>query len=1313
MKLQKRNSRNENRTLKKFFNSFSQLLSIQPFLLNKKIQREKTLILIETLRKILSERILLLDGSMGVFIQRYKFTEEQFRGERFKDHPTDLKGNNDLLVLTQPDIIKGIHLSYLEAGSDIIETNTFNGTAISQSDYKTEHLVYEINFEAARIAREAINEFNMSLPFGEGKGGAVRFVAGALGPTNKTLSLSPDVNDPGFRSVTFDEMAAAFKEQARGLIDGGVDILLVETMIDTLNAKAALYGIMELCDETDNQIPIMISGSIIDLSGRTLSGQNTEAFWNSISHTKNLLSVGLNCSLGPTQMRPFIEELSRIANVFVSLYPNAGLPNEFGGYDESPETMGKVLEEYAQAGFLNIVGGCCGTTPDHIKRFAEITKKYPPRKIPEVKKYLRLSGLEPLTLRPDTNFVNIGERTNVTGSRKFARLIKENKFEEALSVAKEQVENGAQILDINMDEGLINSEDAMTKFLKLLAVEPDIARVPIMLDSSKWSVLEAGLKCLQGKGIVNSISMKEGEEIFKEHARKVLRYGAAVIVMAFDEQGQADTFERKIQICERAYKILTQEVGFPPQDIIFNPNIFAVATGIEEHNQYGINYIEATRWIKKNLPFAKVSGGVSNFSFSFRGNDTVREAMHSAFLYHAIEAGMDMGIVNAGQLAVYEDIPKDLLERVEDVLLNRREDATERLVEFAGTVTQDVKRETEDAVWRNLTVEERLKHALIKGIVDFIDQDIEEARRKYSQPLEVIEGPLMSAMNIVGDLFGSGKMFLPQVVKSARVMKKAVALLEAHLPTSSQREEEKNINAKAKRTFGWQTADPTIYNLLKDFSEKHRSIPTNAELILWNFLNGKQLENYKFRRQHIIGQYIVDFVCLSKMLVIEIDGLIHQLPENKESDEIRTKWLNEHSFEVIRFTNDEVINDLDTVLEKIIVEIKKQDLKKSLPFGEGKGGAAGRILLATVKGDVHDIGKNIVGVVLGCNNYDVIDLGVMVPSDKILSTAVEKKVDVIGLSGLITPSLDEMVHIAKEMERLKLNLPLLIGGATTSRLHTAVKIAPGFNGITIHVLDASKSVGVVSNLLNKDAKENFASGIKKEYTKLKIDHANRQTVKEFLTIEQARSNKLKIDFTNYSIKTPEKFGTTILQNYSLEEIRKYIDWTPFFITWELKGRYPEILENKEYGSEATKIFKDANKLLDRIISENLLSANGVFGLFPANSLEDDIEIYSDESRKGILETLHTIRQQSIKSVGIPNIALADFIAPKESRVKDYIGMFAVTTGIGIEKLITQYEKEHDDYNSIMTKAIADRLAEAFAELLHQKIRKEYWGYAQD
>ncbi len=1286
--------------------------------------------LLNYLKKILSERILVLDGAMGTMIQCHKFTEEQFRGERFKDHSGDLKGNNDLLVLTQPEIIKNIHRAYLEAGSDIIETNTFNATSISQADYQAEHLVYEINFEAARIAKETAQEFTKKNP------DKPRFVAGALGPTNKTLSLSPNVSDPGYRAVTFDQVRDSYKKQARGLIDGGADFLLIETIFDTLNAKAALYGIMELSDEIGNQIPIMISGTIIDMSGRTLSGQNTEAFWNSISHTKNLLSVGLNCSLGPKQMRPFVEELSRISNVFISLYPNAGLPNEFGGYDESPEAMAAVLEEYASDGFFNIIGGCCGTTPDHIKAFVEVAKKFPPRKISEVKPYLRLSGLEPLTFRPDTNFVNIGERTNVTGSRKFARLIKENKYEEALSVALEQVENGAQILDVNMDEGLIDSEEAITKFLNLLAVEPDIARVPIMIDSSKWSVIEAGLKCLQGKGIVNSISLKEGEKIFKEQAKKILRYGAAIIVMAFDEQGQADTLERKIEICKRAYKILTEEVGFPPQDIILDPNIFAVATGIEGHNQYALNYIEATRWIKKNLPHAKVSGGVSNISFSFRGNDLVREAMHSAFLYHAIEAGMDMGIVNAGQLAVYEAIPKDLLERVEDVLLNRRPDATERLVEFAGTLTKDVNRETEEAAWRHGSVEERLKHALIKGIVEYIDHDIEEARQKYSQPLDIIEGPLMNAMNVVGDLFGSGKMFLPQVVKSARVMKKAVAYLGPYIKTAhppSQREGDLKtspLGGEAGRgAFGWKTADPILYGKIKEFAEKHRANPTNAELILWKFLRTKQLDGYKFRRQHIIGQYIVDFVCLPKMLVIEIDGLIHQLQDNKESDEIRTKWLNEQGYEVIRFTNDEVLNEIEKVFEKILSKLNELESQKTLslerlpaegevlreaplPLGEGKGGA-GTILLATVKGDVHDIGKNIVGVVLGCNNYDVVDLGVMVPSDKILSTAVEKKVDIIGLSGLITPSLDEMVHIAKEMERMKLDLPLLIGGATTSRLHTAVKISPEFNGTTIHVLDASKSVGVVSSLLNKDAKENFIKGIKKEYDKLKTDHANRQTAKEFLTIEQARANKLKIDFSNYSVKAPNILGATVFKNYPLDEIRNYIDWSPFFITWELKGRYPEIFEKKDYGTEAKKIFNDANKLLDRIISERLLIANGVIGLFPANSVEDDIEIYSDESRTGILAALHTIRQQSIKSDRIPNIALADFIAPKESKIKDYIGMFAVTTGIGIEKLISQFEKEHDDYNSIMTKAVADRLAEAFAELIHQKVRKEYWGYAEN
>lgn len=1115
----------------------------------------------EILRELLSQRILMLDGPKGTLIQSYKLSEADFRGERFKDHPVDLKGNNDILVLTQPEIIKNIHRQHLDAGSDFIGTNTFNGNAISQADYKTDNLSYEINFQAAKIAREVADEYTLKNP------DKPRFVTGTIGPSNKTLSISPDVNDPGYRAVTFDFVKQVYSEQARGLINGGADVMLVETIFDTLNAKAAIYGIMELCEQIGKQAPIMISGTVIDQSGRTLAGQNTEAFWISISHTKYLLSVGLNCSLGPSQMRPFIAELSRIANVPISIYPNAGLPNEFGGYDESPETMAVVLEDFAKLGYLNIIGGCCGTTPDHIKAFSEIAKKYPPRKIPETEPYLRLSGLEPLVLRPDTNFVNIGERTNVTGSKKFARLIKENKYEEALSVARDQVENGAQVIDINMDEALINSEEAITKFLNLVSTEPDIARVPVMLDSSKWSVIEAGLKCLQGKGIVNSISMKEGEELFKEHARKVLKYGAAVIVMAFDEQGQADTLERRIEVCKRAYKILTEEIGFPPQDIIFDPNIFAIATGIEEHNQYAVNYIETVRWIKKNLPLAKVSGGVSNLSFSFRGNDVIREAMHSAFLYHAIEAGMDMGIVNAGQLAVYEEIPKDLLEKVEDVILNRMPDATERLVEFASTVSKDVKRETVDEEWRKLAVEERLKHALVKGIVEHIEQDVEEARQKYSNPLSIIEGPLMDGMNHVGDLFGSGKMFLPQVVKSARVMKKAVAYLIPYL-------EQEKTNSGGRRSNGV-------------------------------------------------------------------------------------------------------------------------------------------ILTATVKGDVHDIGKNIVGVVLGCNNYDVIDLGVMVSSDKILSTAVDKKVDIIGLSGLITPSLDEMVHVAQEMERLGLNIPLLIGGATTSRVHTAVKIAPEYSQPTIHVLDASKSVGVVSSLLSKNAKDNFVKSISNEYKAVREQHLKKQSEREYLTIVKARQNKLKIDWSIESIIKPNKLGITIFKDFSLEEIRNYIDWTPFFLTWELKGRYPKIFENKDYGSEAKKIFDDANKLLDKIISEKSLTANGIVGIFHANSLEDDIEVYSDESRNGILATLHTIRQQSIKSSGIPNIALADFIAPKESKINDYIGMFAVTAGIGIEKVIEEYEKHHDDYCSIMTKAIADRLAEAFAELLHEKVRKEIWGYVSD
>lgn len=1128
----------------------------------------------ENFKKLLSERILVIDGAMGTMIQRHKLTEKDFRGERFKNYPHDLKGNNDLLSITQPEVIKGIHREYFAAGADIVETNTFNANVISQADYHLQELAYEINYESAKIAKQVADEFNLPA----GKAGKKlpdkpRFVAGALGPTNKTLSLSPNVNDPGYRAVTFDEVAATYYDAARGLVDGGADIILIETIFDTLNAKAAIFGVEKLITERSLDIPVMISGTIVDQSGRTLSGQTTEAFLISVSHAKNLVSVGLNCALGAKQMRPFVEDLSNVSDKFLSVYPNAGLPNEMGGYDETPQTMATVLEDFLASGFVNIVGGCCGTTPGHIREISEIIKKYKPR-IPKIQEpYLRLSGLEPVVYRPDSNFMNIGERTNVTGSKKFARLIKENNYDEALSVARDQVEGGAQVLDINMDEGMLDSEAAMTKFINLLEAEPDIAKLPIMIDSSKWSVIEAGLKCLQGKGIVNSISLKEGEDVFTEHARKVLSYGAAVIVMAFDEKGQADTFERRIEICKRAYKILTEEIGFQPQDIIFDPNILAIATGIEEHNNYAVDYLEATRWIKQNLPYAKVSGGVSNLSFSFRGNDTVREAMHSAFLFHAVKAGMDMGIVNAGQLEVYEEIQKDLLEKIEDVILNRKPDATERLIDFAETIKKKDKSsigEEKKEDWRNVPVEERLKHALVKGIVDFIDIDIEEARKKYPQPIEVIEGPLMAGMNVVGDLFGAGKMFLPQVVKSARVMKKAVAIL----------------------------------------------IP---------FIEAEKAISKSTREQ-------------------------------------------------------------------------------------------GKVLMATVKGDVHDIGKNIVGVVLGCNNYNVIDLGVMVHTEKILQTAIDEKVDVIGLSGLITPSLDEMVHVAKEMERRGMKLPLLIGGATTSRIHTAVKIAPNYSGAVIHVLDASRSVPVVSNLLNENEEERkkYVQLFKDEYAQAREDYSKRKSDKKYISLDKARENRLKIDWQKTEIKKPNKLGVTILKEFNLEKLRNYIDWTPFFMTWELKGKYPTIFEDKNVGPEAKKLFDDANKLLDKIISDKLLTANGVIGLFPANSVGcDDIEVYADESRSGVKRVLHTIRQQIEKSKDEPNIALADFIAPKESGVEDYIGMFAVTAGEGIENIVAQFEKDHDDYNSIMVKAIADRLAEAFAEHLHKLVRKEYWGYAAE
>ncbi len=1266
---------------------------------------------------------------MGTMIQRHKLSEEQYRGERFKNHSYDLKGNNDLLCLTQPEIIKSIHRAYFEAGADIVETNTFNGTPISQADYNTQHLVYEINFEAARIAKEVAEEFNKK------SSDKPRFVAGALGPTNKTLSLSPNVNDPGYRAVTFDEMVNAYYEQTRGLVDGGVDILLIETIFDTLNAKAAIIAIQKYLEEKNLDLPLMISGTIVDMSGRTLSGQTVEAFYISISHAKNLVSVGLNCALGAKQMRPFVEDLSNISDKFISVYPNAGLPNEMGGYDESPQSMASVLEDFLASGFVNIVGGCCGTTPDHIKAISEIVKNHKPRIPKPQEHFLRLSGLEPVELRPDSNFMNIGERTNVTGSKKFARLIKEEKYDEALSVARDQVEGGAQVLDVNMDEGMLDSEKAMTKFLNLLAAEPDIAKLPIMIDSSKWSVIEAGLKCLQGKGIVNSISLKEGEDVFKEHAKKVLSYGAAVIVMAFDEKGQADTFERRIEICKRAYDILTKEIGFPPQDIIFDPNILAIATGIEEHNNYAVDYIEATRWIKQNLPLTKVSGGVSNLSFAFRGNDVVRQAMHSAFLYHAIKAGMDMGIVNAGQLAVYEEIPKDLLELVEDVILNRKSDSTERLIEFAENIKKQDKVHIEEKKdeWRKQPLEERLKHSLVKGITDFIDEDISEALKKYSTPLEIIEGPLMAGMNVVGDLFGAGKMFLPQVVKSARVMKKAVAILEPHLahpltpslkaesliPNPSPKEKGanealNNNNQKESVKHDWMTADPAVYKMLKEFVKQNRANPTPAEEKMWELLRDRRLENYKFRRQHIIGNYIADFVCIEEKLVIEIDGSIHQLPDNKESDEIRTQWLESIGFKVVRFTNNEVLNNSEKVLNEIKKYLKVPsfggDLGEAVLGGDLEGA---KILLATVKGDVHDIGKNIVGVVLGCNNYKVIDLGVMVHTDKIIQTAIEKNVSIIGLSGLITPSLDEMVHVAKEMQRVGLKIPLLIGGATTSRVHTAVKIDPCYEGAVIHVLDASRSVPVVSNLINPEQteREKFIKSVKEEYKKLREDYLKKKSEKQLISLEKARQNKFKIDWNNINIVSPSKPGITVLKNYSLATLRNYIDWTPFFMAWELKGRYPAIFEDEKVGNEAKKLFEDANQLLDKIIEKNSLTANAVFGLFPANSVGDDIEVYSDESRHGIVTIFHTLRQQSQKTEGQPNIALADFIAPKESGKIDYIGAFAVTAGIGIEKLIEMFEKNHDDYNSIMIKALADRLAEAFAEHLHELVRKEYWGYS--
>ena len=1105
------------------------------------------------LEQILQSRIAILDGAMGTMIQAHHLDESGYRGRQFVRHPHDLKGCNDSLCITQPDLIETIHRQYLEAGADIIETNTFNSTSVSMADYHLEHQVYDLNVAGAVVARRAVERALEEDP------GWPRFVAGAMGPTNRTASMSPDVNNPAFRAVTFDELVAAYTEQIRGLMDGGVDLLLVETVFDTLNSKAALFAVDQYFEAKGRRVPVMVSVTITDRSGRTLSGQTVEAFWNSISHMK-LLSVGINCALGAKQMRPYIEELSQIAPVAISCYPNAGLPNAFGGFDETPDIMATDLGEFAANGWLNIVGGCCGTTPAHIKAIADAAREFKPRLPAVPAPYTRLSGLEPLTIRPETNFVNIGERTNVTGSPKFAQLILAGEYEGALAIARQQVDGGAQIVDVNMDEGMLDSKEAMATFLKLIASEPDIARVPIMIDSSNWSVIEAGLKCVQGKSVVNSISLKEGEEAFTDHARLVRRYGAAVVVMAFDEAGQADSLERKIAICTRAYRILTDVIGFPPQDVIFDPNILTVATGIEEHNNYAVNFIEATRWIKAHLPHCKVSGGISNISFSFRGNNAVREAMHSAFLYHAIRAGLDMGIVNAGQLAVYEEIPKDLLELVEDVLLNRRPDATERLVAFAETVKQKGKAAVQEDAWRQASVEDRLAHALVKGIVDYIEADVEEARRKCAKPLDVIEGPLMAGMNVVGDLFGSGKMFLPQVVKSARVMKKAVA-------------------------------------------------------------------------------YLLPFM-----------------------------------------------------------EADKQ--------ASGSTQAQGKILLATVKGDVHDIGKNIVGVVLGCNNYEIIDLGVMVPCDKILKTARERGVNIIGLSGLITPSLDEMVHVAREMAREGFAVPLLIGGATTSKAHTAVKIAPAYERPVVHVLDASRAVGVVGALMSPEQKGTFAERNRLDQQQVRQSHQDRGP-RALLTLEQARARKTPIDWKAADIARPAFTGVRALDSFPHDQIVPFIDWSPFFHTWELRGRYPQILDEPR----AKELFDDAQGLLKEIVGKKLLTARAVYGFFPANSVRDDIELYMDESRSQVLATFHTLRQQMPKPDGQFNQALADFIAPKATGTPDYIGAFAVTSGIGLAAVCARFEKEHDDYNSIMAKALADRLAEAFAELLHKKAREE-WGYGK-
>jgi len=1117
---------------------------------------------IHPIEKLLQQRILILDGAMGTMVQRYKLTEADYRGERFKDWHRDLKGNNDLLVLTKPEVIKAIHGEYLEAGADIIETNTFGANATTLKSYGMESLNYELNVAGARTAREVCDKH--STP------DKPRFVAGVLGPTDKTATISPDVNDPAARNVTFDQLVEDYSEATRGLMDGGADLLLIETIFDTLNAKAAIFAVKSVFEERGASLPIMISGTITDASGRTLTGQVTEAFYNSLAHA-NPISIGLNCALGAEELRQYVAEMSRVANCYVSAHPNAGLPNPLAetGYDDTPENMSGHIKEWASSGFLNIIGGCCGTSPAFIKAIAETVKEIPPRKIPQIPVECRLSGLEPFNIGDNSLFVNVGERANVTGSAKFKRLILEGNYEEALEVAKQQVEAGAQVIDINMDEAMLDGEAAMVKFLHLIASEPDISKVPVMIDSSKWSIIEVGLKCVQGKSIVNSISLKEGEENFIKYASLVRKYGAAAVVMAFDEQGQADTFKRKTEICKRSYDILVKKVGFPPEDIIFDPNIFAIATGIEEHNNYAVDFIEATRWIRQNLPYAKVSGGVSNVSFSFRGNEPVREAIHTVFLYHAIKAGMNMGIVNAGQLGVYEEIPKELREAVEDVVMNRNPDAGEKLVKLAETIKGGGKEQVEDLAWRKGSVQERLTHALVRGITTYIIEDTEEARLQAKQPVEVIEGPLMAGMNVVGDLFGAGKMFLPQVVKSARVMKQAVA-------------------------------------------------------------------------------HLVPYI---------------------EAEKLRS--------------------------------------------GDSK--PKGKIVMATVKGDVHDIGKNIVTVVLQCNNFEVVNMGVMVPCQQILDTAREHNADIIGLSGLITPSLEEMAHVAKEMERQDFKIPLLIGGATTSRVHTAVKIEPNYpSGTTVYVTDASRAVGVCGNLLSDTLRNDYVAEIKSDYQAAREQHEGKKGKAVYVSLEEARAHGVKTDWKEYAPPIPKLLGVQKLENYPLDILVDFIDWSPFFQAWELAGRYPKILQDEVVGDEARKLFADAQSMLKKIISERWLTANAVFGLFPANCINsDDVEIYTDDSRKKVAMTWHNLRQQTKKPADIPNYCLADYIAPKQSKVKDYIGAFAVTAGIGIEQLVERFEKAHDDYNAILLKALADRLAEAFAEHLHLRVRREFWGYATD